>query len=364
MRALLVHNPTAGTKAHDKDSIVDALHLADFKVDYVSTKDDRVKDALKDAPDLVVAAGGDGTVAYVFTHLPDHSIPIGVIPLGSANNVARSLGIAGTPQELAEQWRNGEIRPFNLMVVGGLKEEKLCTEAFGVGLIAALIERRAKGKKADGADDIRRGRRALSEILAEAEPLDIEINVDGQPWKSDLLGVEVLTIPFTGPALPLAHDADPSDPLLDVIGVERKGGEAFVEWIKARLDAAGYCPPGEEHRASVARRGKPHRRQTRQGKTGLAAGDLVLSSRAAAHSRGGEASGRPEERKRWIAMSQRAAGAHAIEDLDEIEQMAVALTTLAGLTTQRAVIPVWQGKSACRNRITRRHRARSTTPTA
>lgn len=36
MRALLVHNPTAGTKGHDRDSIVDALQLADYKVDYVS----------------------------------------------------------------------------------------------------------------------------------------------------------------------------------------------------------------------------------------------------------------------------------------------------------------------------------------
>ena len=85
MRALLVHNPTAGTKGHDKDSIVDALRLADFKVDYVSTKDDRVKNALKEKYDLVVAAGGDGTVAYVFIHLRDRSIPIGLIPLGSAN---------------------------------------------------------------------------------------------------------------------------------------------------------------------------------------------------------------------------------------------------------------------------------------
>src|SRR5262245_30149588 len=97
----------------------------------------------------------------------------------------------------------------------------------------------------------------------------------------------------------------------------------------ARLDAAGYCPPGEEHRASVARRGKPHRRQTRQGKIGLAAGDPFLSSRAVAHSRGGEASGRPEERERWIAMSEQAS-AHTINDLDEIEQMAVELATLAG----------------------------------
>jgi hypothetical protein len=36
MQALLVHNPPAGTKGHDKDSIINALHLADFKVDCVS----------------------------------------------------------------------------------------------------------------------------------------------------------------------------------------------------------------------------------------------------------------------------------------------------------------------------------------
>ena len=147
MRALLVHNPTAGTKGHDKASIIDALHLADFKVDYVSTKEDGVKDALKNAPDLVVAAGGDGTVAYVFKHMQDYSVPIGVLPLGSANNIARSLGIAGTPPELAEQWRTGHVRSFNLIVVNGLKEQVLCTEAFGVGLIATLIERRARGKR-------------------------------------------------------------------------------------------------------------------------------------------------------------------------------------------------------------------------
>lgn len=188
MRALLVHNPAAGTKGYDKDSIVDALRLADFKVEYVSTKEDKVKSALKEKYDLVVAAGGDGTVAYVFTHFRDRSIPIGLMPLGSANNISRSLGIAGTPRELAEQWRIGHIRPFYLMVAKGLGEEdRLCTEAFGVGVMAELIERRAKGKKADGADDIRRGRRTLSEILADAEPLDIEVNVDGKPWKSDIL---------------------------------------------------------------------------------------------------------------------------------------------------------------------------------
>jgi diacylglycerol kinase family enzyme len=239
MRALLVYNPTAGTKGHDKDSIIDALRLAGIEVDYVSTKDDDLKRGLKRACDVVVAAGGDGTIGYVFTHLADRSIPIGVLPLGSANNIARSLGIAGTPAELAEQWRAGRVHSFHLVeVTYGKDKRELCTEGFGVGLMAALIKRRAKGRKADGAEDIRRGRRALSALVSDAELLDLEVNIDGKSWKSDLISVDVLNIPFTGPALPLAHNADPGDTLLDVIGFESDRRDELIEWIKSPQEDA------------------------------------------------------------------------------------------------------------------------------
>ena len=93
MRALLIHNPTADIRTHQKDSLIAALRLAYFDVAYVSTKDPNVKDALRNAPDLVVVAGGDGAVGYVFTHLSDRSVPIGVVQLGTANNIARSLAL-------------------------------------------------------------------------------------------------------------------------------------------------------------------------------------------------------------------------------------------------------------------------------
>jgi diacylglycerol kinase family enzyme len=246
MRAILVYNPTAGTKGHDKDSIIDALHLADIEVDYVSTKDDDLKRALKHSCDVVVAAGGDGTIGYVFRHLADRSVPIGILPLGSANNIARSLGIAGTPAELAEQWRAGHVHSFHLVeATYGNDKRELCTEGFGVGLMAALIKRRAKGKKADGADDIRRRRRALTALVSDAEPLDLEVKIDGKPWKSDLISVDVLNIPFTGPALPLAYNADPGDTLLDVIGFESDRRDELIEWIKSPQEDA---PPASARR--------------------------------------------------------------------------------------------------------------------
>jgi diacylglycerol kinase family enzyme len=165
MRALLVHNPSAGTGEHAKSSITDALALADIKADYVSTKDTDLKRVLKKKYDLIVAAGGDGTIANVFRYLARRSTPIAILPLGSANNIARSLAIAGTPAELAEEWRAGHVKPFHLMEVAyDGKEVELCAEGFGVGVMAALIEQRAKEKKADGADNIRRGRRAASRL--------------------------------------------------------------------------------------------------------------------------------------------------------------------------------------------------------
>jgi diacylglycerol kinase family enzyme len=134
--------------------------------------------------------------------------------------LARSASPARRPNWRSSGWP-GTCIPYHLVEVTYAKDKKeLCTEGFGIGLMATLIKRRAKGKKADGADDMRRGRRALAALVSDAGPFDLEINIDGKPWKRDLISVDVLNIPFTGPALPLAHRADPGDRLLDVIGFE------------------------------------------------------------------------------------------------------------------------------------------------
>lgn len=231
MKALLVHNPNAGT-GHDKGAIIDALRLGDFKVDYISAKDDGLKTALREASGIVVVAGGDGTVARVFSDLSNRSIPVGIMPLGSANNIARSLEISGTPAELTEHWREGFVKPFKLMVVKNQDETTLCAEGFGIGMIAALIKRRAKGKKSAGADDLSRGRQALAEILSKATTVDVQITVDGTSWESELLSIDVLNIPFTGPALPLAYKADPGAGELKLVGVKPNQAKALAEWVQ------------------------------------------------------------------------------------------------------------------------------------
>jgi YegS/Rv2252/BmrU family lipid kinase len=51
------------------------------------------RDAVADGADLVVAAGGDGTVRSCAEGLADTDIPLGIVPLGTANLLARTLGI-------------------------------------------------------------------------------------------------------------------------------------------------------------------------------------------------------------------------------------------------------------------------------
>jgi diacylglycerol kinase family enzyme len=55
-----------------------------------------------DAPDAIIAGGGDGTIRGVATHLADGAIPLGVLPLGTLNHFARDLGV---PSDLAEAVR-------------------------------------------------------------------------------------------------------------------------------------------------------------------------------------------------------------------------------------------------------------------
>lgn len=242
MRALLCHNPTAGSKGHDKDAILAALKLADIDVRYISLKSDDWEAALKEAPkksfDLLVAAGGDGTIGKILTALPDRSLPVALLPLGTANNAARSLGIAGTPQELVETWKIDNTCPLDIGSVKAPWGTSLFLEGFGVGLFADFLRLAAKGRKPEGADNLRKGRDILQKTLKEAEPIEIDVSVDGKALRGEFLGVEVMNIPFTGPGLPIAGKADVADGKLDVVCFEADKRKALIEWLEAPLDSA------------------------------------------------------------------------------------------------------------------------------
>ena len=80
---------------------------------------ERVEAALAEGFDAIVAAGGDGTVRSVAFQLLDRDAVLGILPLGTAMNVARSLGIPLELDGAAEVLATGAVTPIDVGEVRG-----------------------------------------------------------------------------------------------------------------------------------------------------------------------------------------------------------------------------------------------------
>ena len=98
------------------------------------------KEALKKAADLIVIAGGDGTVGRVIRRVADRGIPIALLPSGTANNIARSLEQVERPfEELVRGWEKARRVKLDVGVAKGPWGERNFIEGVGFGLFAGLL---------------------------------------------------------------------------------------------------------------------------------------------------------------------------------------------------------------------------------
>ena len=125
------------------------------------------------------------------------------------------------------------IRRFDIGMAEGPWGKRLFVEGVGLGPLARSIDNgKPDGKEKGGVDGLRLGRAALQKFLNKDDVLDIEITVDGQKLTSDVLAVEIVNIAFTGPALPLAPNADPGDGKLEIVRLPASRREEMVAWLE------------------------------------------------------------------------------------------------------------------------------------
>jgi diacylglycerol kinase (ATP) len=245
MRATLIHNPSAGDAGLDEAALRKMLSEAGFQVRYRSRKNDWKKGLRdRDKTDLVVAAGGDGTVTRVALELAGADIPLAILPLGTANNIARALGLVGSAEEICALWKAAEPQPLDIGIVSASWDEMRFVESVGGGIFSTLIS---------SADDERldhmtgaKGDRALAlleDVVEAAKPTRWEVEIDGRHESGDYLAVEVMNMRFVGPKVPLAPEADPGDGFFDVVLLGESERPALLEYIGRRLrEAAAELP--------------------------------------------------------------------------------------------------------------------------
>src|SRR6185437_4030443 len=156
------------------------------------------------------AAGGDGTVNEVALGLANTPTVLGLMPLGSVMNVARTLWV---PRDLAGAARtitDGKVLAMDMGRVG----DRFFLEAAGVGLDAGLFgyfERLDKGANPVGV--LRAGLRFLRQIGSPR----LSIAYDGGRLETRAPMVSVANGPYVGAAYAIAPDARIDDGLLDVV---------------------------------------------------------------------------------------------------------------------------------------------------
>ena len=87
-------------------------------------------------------AGGDGTVAGVTRRMVGRGVPVAILPSGTANNIARSLGLLKRPfEELVRGWRDARRVKLDVGIAYGPWGQRYFVEGLGAGLFAELLVR-------------------------------------------------------------------------------------------------------------------------------------------------------------------------------------------------------------------------------
>ena len=200
-----------------------------FEVSKSKKAPKRVKKALAEGADLIVAWGGDGTVQRCLDVMAGTDATLAVVPAGTANLFASNLGI---PKDIAEAVRIGLNGARRKIDVGRIEGERFGVMA-GAGLDARMI------RDADGTLKDRLGRLAYvwtGVKNARAATFRAQIEVDGTQWyegEASLVLAGNLGEIFAG--VEAFEDAKPDDGELE-LGVVR--AEGLVEWARTAARAA------------------------------------------------------------------------------------------------------------------------------
>lgn len=195
----VIQNPVAGTSDPAQVRAEIENHLAGKKYHiYETTKGEKVRDVVKDAIKqgyrMVWAAGGDGTVAAAANGLVKGDVPLGIVPLGSGNVMAKELGIPLDISAACDLLVGAHrIRKLDVLQVG----ENYFVLAVSVGISAFMIAKTAREQKR------RLGQLAYllngAQIILSKSLWPIRISIDGQPVvvrASEVIAANVGTIGY------------------------------------------------------------------------------------------------------------------------------------------------------------------------
>lgn len=271
MRVSLLYNKTAGD-AVPLDLIRERIAQHGHELLCVVEKQTEVERLVERLPEVVAAAGGDGTVALAARMLAHRGIPLAILPLGTANNIARSVGILHSIYDVIGGWETARRVPLDLGVADGVWGQRYFVEGVGGGLIATAIadmDKRSDGDELPTRFKLEGAIRTIGGLLSRLQPVEWTIVADGARTTREFLLVEVLNIRSIGPNLVLSPDANPSDGLFRLVMAGEDHRDELARYLRDLLDGRDHPPLLTSQRA---------RHVTLDGATDVHVDDELLSA--------------------------------------------------------------------------------------
>jgi diacylglycerol kinase (ATP) len=237
MRILLIHNPKAGDRRHSKKQLMASLTRCGHQAFYHSIKERDWRKAFRKPVDLIIAAGGDGTVHKTAWQIIDSGIPLSILPLGTANNLAHSLGFTGSVEEILQSLHCGKTQPFDVGVVRNGSQTDCFLEAAGGGLFADYFSA-AEANEEEGAspeEELTAHLSLLRQLSLDYRARHWKMSIDGKDISGRYILWGAMNIRSAGPALHLAPKAKTDDGQLDFVAVREHERKVFIKHVDAHL---------------------------------------------------------------------------------------------------------------------------------
>lgn len=237
-RLALIVNPRSGKRRARAilDQVRPIFAIEECRLDvHVTRHAGHARDIARTLPledhDGLCVIGGDGTLHEIVNGLAERGalsrIPLGILPAGTGNDVARQLGFL-SPQDASRRIVTGRIRPFDVARVEAAEETHHCLTLVGWAGVAD-VNRTAERFRLCGPP--RYAFAALRQILV-ARPYRARLILDDGIVEDDFLLVAACNTMFTGSGMRLAPRAQTDDGRIDVVLLRR-----VSRWQMLRLFA-------------------------------------------------------------------------------------------------------------------------------
>lgn len=237
LRSLLIINPTSGQgkAAREKKKLLDYASSASHTKTVITVGPDDASEtarcAVKDGYDLIIAAGGDGTINQVINGIGDSHINLGIVPLGTGNVLAHDLGIpVHNTDKALEIIRRGKTRKID---IASANNKRFILMA-GLGFDAAVID--SVSPKVKDVVGTMAYAPAIIEQLVKFTPSHFRLTFDNwdgasspvpSVYETDAFAVIVANCGTYAHSFKISRQAVFDDGMLDVLVFEAGSGHAF-----------------------------------------------------------------------------------------------------------------------------------------